>query len=66
MLRMEAIKLATTEWARPFAFAQKKDGSHFFCIDYQEPNFETIRDLSPLLRIDECTDFLGGARILSD
>nr|GFC99095.1 RNA-directed DNA polymerase homolog [Tanacetum cinerariifolium] len=44
---------------------QEKDGSMRLCIDYRELNKITIRNLYPLLRIDDLFDQLQGAMYFS-
>ena len=46
-------------------FAPKKDGTLRFCVDYRRLNAITVRDSHPILRMDECIDSLGDARIVS-
>lgn len=41
---------------------QKKDGSYRPCVDYRRLNDVTIRDAYPLVRIDDCLQFLQGSR----
>lgn len=63
MITKKVIKTATTEWAAPFVFTLKKDGSLRFCVDYQKLNDVTICYLYPLPRIDVCVDRLEEATV---
>lgn len=36
----------------------KKDGQLRFCVEYRKCNAKTVRDIYPLLRMEECIDFL--------
>ncbi|GJU70245.1 putative reverse transcriptase domain-containing protein [Tanacetum coccineum] len=44
---------------------QKKDGSFRMCIEYRELNRLTVKNLYPLLRIDDLFDQLQGSRVYS-
>jgi len=44
---------------------KKKDGSMRLCIDYQQLNKLTIKNMYPLPRIDDLLDQLVGARVFS-
>jgi len=41
------------------------DGSVLFRIDYRKLNVMTIKDAYPILRMDECIESLGDARVFS-
>jgi len=62
---MGVIEPSTGEWASPVVMVQKPDGSVRFCIDYRTPNLMTVKDAYPILRMDECIDSLGDARVFS-
>ena len=44
---------------------KKKDGSMRMCIDYQNLNAVTIKNMYPLLRIDDLLDQLRDAKFFS-
>ncbi|XP_041467396.1 uncharacterized protein LOC121417729 [Lytechinus variegatus] len=49
---MEMIEPVTCPWASNIVLVKKKDGSQRLCFDYRQLNAETIKDASPLPRID--------------
>nr|GEU98772.1 hypothetical protein [Tanacetum cinerariifolium] len=59
------IMLSSSHWGAPVLFVKKKDGSFRMCIDYRELNKMTIKNRSPLLRIDDLFDQLQGSSIYS-
>ena len=58
-------RLSISSWGAPVLFVKKKDESMRMCIDYQELNKVTIKNLYPLSRIDDLLDQLQGARVFS-
>lgn len=64
-INIDVIETATFVWASLVIFVLKKDGSFRFCIDYCHLNEVTLRDASPLPRIEECIEILGAAKIFS-
>ena len=56
---------STSPWGGPVLFAKKKDKTLRLCIDYQQLNRVTIKNLYPLPRIDDLFDHLRGARVYS-
>lgn len=65
MLSENIIEPAQKEWASPIVFAPKKGGTLRFYADYQRLNAVTKRDSYPILLINECTDSLAAAAVLS-
>ena len=59
------IRPSISPWGAPVLFLKKKDGSLQLCIDYKQLNRVTIRNQSPLPRIDELFDQLQGSRVYS-
>jgi len=59
MRSMEVIEPASGEWASPVVIVPKPDVWVRFCIDYRKLNLMTIKDTSPIPRMDECIDSLG-------
>ncbi|GKD98521.1 putative reverse transcriptase domain-containing protein [Tanacetum coccineum] len=60
------IRPSSSPWGAPVLFAKKKDGSFRMCIDYKELNKLTVKNLYPLLRIDDLFDQLQGSSIYSN
>ncbi|KAG1037188.1 hypothetical protein G6F43_012913 [Rhizopus delemar] len=59
------IRPSSSPWGAPVLFVRKKDGSLRMCIDYRAINSLTKRINTPLPRIDECLERLGGAKHFS-
>ena len=58
MVNKGFVRPSTSPWGAPVSFVKKNDGSMRFCIDYRELNKVTIRNQSPLLKIDDLFDQL--------
>lgn len=61
LLERDHIEEPTSPWSSPIVLVKKKDKTMRFCIDYRRLNAITIKDASPLLRIDEIFDQLEDA-----
>ena len=59
------IHLSFSPWGASLLFVKKKDGSLHLCIDYRELNNVTVKNMYPLLRIDDLLDQLQGAVVFS-
>ncbi|GJT48777.1 hypothetical protein Tco_0974934 [Tanacetum coccineum] len=56
---------SSSPWGALILFVKNKDGSMRMCIDYRELNKVTVKNVYPLLRIDDLFDQLQGARWFS-
>ncbi|KAG1468527.1 hypothetical protein G6F56_003781 [Rhizopus delemar] len=65
LLDLGLIRPSSSSWGAPVLFVRKKDGNLRMCIDYRAVNSVTSRLNTPLPRIDECLDRLGGANFFS-
>ena len=46
-------------------FTTKKEGTLRFYVDYMSLNDMTVRDAYPILRMDDCINSLGDAKVFS-
>jgi len=58
LLSLGFIRPCVSPWGASVLFVKKKDGSMRLCINYRELNKVTIKNRSPLLRIDDLFDQL--------
>jgi hypothetical protein len=56
------IRPSTSPWGSPVLFVKKKDGSYRMCIDYRALNALTIKNRTPLPRVDDLMDQIRGAK----
>ncbi len=56
------IPPSSSPWGAPILFVSKKDGSLRTCVDYRALNKLTVKNSSPLPRIDYMFDQLRGAK----
>ena len=59
------IKPSVSPFGAPILFVKKKDGTKRMVIDYRALNRITIKNKSPLPRIDELLDTIGGNTIFT-
>ncbi|GKB21779.1 putative reverse transcriptase domain-containing protein [Tanacetum coccineum] len=59
------IRPSSSPWGAPVLFVNKKDGSFWMCIDYQELNKLKVKNHYPLPRIDDLFDQLQGSSVYS-
>jgi hypothetical protein len=52
-------------WGAPVLFVEKKDGTHWMCVDYRSFNVVTIKNKYPLPWIEDLFDQMKGASISS-
>ena len=53
------IETSDSPWASPVVLVTKNDGSTCFCVDYRRLNVSMVKDMYPLLRIDDSLLLLG-------
>lgn len=61
LLSLGLIRPSSSPYGLPVLFVRKQDGSKRMCVDYRALNKVTVKNSSPLPRIDECLDRLQGA-----
>ena len=65
LLRKGWIEDSQSPYGASILFVAKKDGSLRMCIDYRALNQLTIKDRSPLPRIDDLLSQMNGATVFS-
>ena len=56
LLDLGLIRPSISPWGAPVIFVKKKDGSLRLCIDYRDLNKATVKNMYPMLRIDNLFD----------
>ncbi len=64
MLLQGVIEPAMSDWASPVVIVPKKDGSALFCVDYRSSTQAQSVTHTPIPRMDDCIDSLGGSQDL--
>nr|KYP68958.1 Transposon Ty3-G Gag-Pol polyprotein [Cajanus cajan] len=59
------VRPSVSPWGAPVLLVKKKDGGACLCVDYQQLNKLTIKNMYPLPRIDDLMDQLRGASVFS-
>src|SRR3954467_6246907 len=59
------IRPSSSPWGCHVLFVTKKDGTERMCVDYRPLNLATIKNKSPLPRINYLYDQLAGSSIFS-
>ncbi len=65
LLEQGWIRPSESPFGAPILFVRKKDGSLRLCVDYRRLNALTVKNRTPLPRIDELFDQLQGAQYFS-
>jgi len=65
MLDLGVIEPSGAESSFPVVFVPKPGGHFRSCVDYRWLNERTVKDVYPILRMDECLDSLGDATVFS-
>lgn len=60
-----AYSKANDNWNSPIVLVTKKDGSVRFCVDFRYLNSVTLKECSPLPRVDDILDGMNGAKVFS-
>ena len=66
LLKKEYICPSVSSWGAPILFVKNKDGTLRLCIEFRLLNKSTVKNKSPLPRIDDLFDHLRGEKIFSN
>ena len=59
------IRPSSSPFGAPILFVRKKDGTLRMCVDYRRLNAITVKDRTPIPRVDELLDVLGKASVFT-
>ena len=65
MLKAEVIQPSTSDWSSAPVLVRKKDQSVRWCVDWRKLNELTVKDVYPLLLVEECMDMLANQKWFS-
>ena len=65
MLANDIIEPANSPYASPIVLVRKADNTWRFCVDYRHLNAKTVFDATPMPRVDELIDKVGGAKFIT-
>lgn len=60
ILKAGVIRPSLSEWCSASVLIRKRDGPISWCVDYRALNNVTVKDVFPLLSVEECFDTLQG------
>ena len=65
MLKLKVIEPSHSAWASPVVIVPNKNGKARFCVDYRRLNNIIKKVAYPLLRMEDCLDSLGDAKVFT-
>jgi len=65
MLDLDVREPSDAEWSIPVVVVPKPGGHFRFCVDYRRLNEPTVKDVYPILMMDDFLDSLGNATVFS-
>jgi hypothetical protein len=65
MLQQGILRPSSLAFSSPILLVKKHDGSWRFCVDYRALNARTVRDMYPILVVEELLDELRGSRFFT-
>jgi len=65
MLDLGVIEPSDADWSFPVDVVPQQGGQIRFCVDYRRLNERTVKDVYPILRMDDFLASLGDATVLS-